>query len=273
MKKNYMMSGAVIALLLMVIILLSPLRRTRAHTQARDTLSIGTPPFDVYVINLSQHTHRMRVFLRGYHATDLSKTHGLIRFEGVLGSTVPLAEVTSTKALQEVLRSERLKYRQKHYELTRGAVGAFLSHSRLWRSVLDTDKDVALVFEDDCAISPNIMSILNKIPMPADADMVLLGYFCNKCTPAPFSRFLLRVHKFFGLHAYMITRRGIEKILGNKKMSEISKQIDAVLSDMIRDQELNVYAVQRPIAVQNGMPTTIQMTLKKVPGVDEWSDD
>jgi hypothetical protein len=70
----------------------------------------------------------------------------------------------------------------------------------------------------------------------------------------------------------MIHERGIKKILANPKMEEVTKQIDSVLCDMIRDGELNVYALPEPIAWQNNRDykTTIQMEMKKVHGVDEW---
>ena len=246
------------------------LKKTRAIGSCR-MVAMRSIPFDTYVINLPRATTRMQQFSTTYSASDLSATHGLIRFEGVVGKDVPIAEYVSTKALYEILRAERLRYRQKHYELTRGGVGCFLSHLNLWRSILATDKDAALIFEDDCHMARNTYDIMNHTQIPVDADIVLLGYFCNKCDPTPCG--VLKVKKFFGLHAYFIRRQGIEKILANPKMKEISKQIDAVLSDMIRENQLNVYALPQPIAWQNGMPTTIQMTLRTIDGVDAWSDE
>lgn len=245
--------------------------RISKQTSTCDLVQLRDMPFDVYVINLPGATARMNTFLKAYDTTDLSRTHGIIRYEGVVGKNIPIAEYVSTKALYEILRAERLRYRQKHYELTRGGIGCFLSHSRLWRSILDTDKDIALIFEDDCFMAQNIHQLLYHTSMPSDADMLLLGYFCNKCLPTACG--VQQVKKFFGLHAYMLTRKGIQKILNNPKMKEISKQIDAVLSDMIRDGELTVYALPQPAAWQNGMPTTIQMQLRKVAGIDEWSDE
>lgn len=234
---------------------------------------LGRLPHDVYVINMKKDTKRMISFTKEYLKTDLAKRHSLIRHDAVVGKDVSLAEVVDTKALYEILRAERLGYRQKHYELTRGAIGAWLSHVGLWKKVLESDKDYALVFEDDCIMARNIGAVMNSINVPRDADVVLLGYFCNSCRPNEGCTDVLSVHKFFGLHAYFITRKGIGKMLKNPKMQLINKQIDAVMSDMLRDEELTIYALPRAAAWQDSRhQTTIQMQLMKVQGVDEWAD-
>jgi hypothetical protein len=232
---------------------------------------LGTLHFDCYVINMPGDKDRMHGFTIAYGKTDLAKTHGLIRHEATVGKNIQIAEYTSSKALCEILRAERNSYRQKHYELTRGAVGCWLSHRNLWHSILSTDKDCALIFEDDCVMAKNIRELLLDSQVPADWDLCLLGYVCNECDEMTCAD-AIHVNRFFGLHCYMIRRRGIEKILANPKMKEITKQIDSVLGDMIRDGELNVYALPEPIAWQNNKDykTTIQMEMKKVKGVDEW---
>lgn len=243
------------------------------QSSSRAALSkpLGRMHFDCYVINMPGDEDRMRGFTRAYGKTDLSQTHGLIRHEATVGKNIQIAEYTSSKALCEILRAERNTYRQKHYELTRGGVGCWLSHRNLWRSILSTDKQCALIFEDDCVMAKNTRELLMESQIPADWDVCLLGYMCNQCDELSDAD-AIRVNRFFGLHCYMIHRRGIEKILANPKMKEITKQIDSVLCDMIRDGELTVYALPEPIAWQNNRDyqTTIQMAMKKVRGVDEW---
>ena len=227
--------------------------------------------FDCYVINMPGDEVRMNGFLKEYERSDLAETHGIIRHDAVVGKDIQIAEYISSKALCEILRAERNKYRQKHYELTRGGVGCWLSHRNLWRSVLETDKDAALIFEDDCVMTRNTHDLLRDSRVPVDWDICLVGYICNACDTT-LCMDALNVTRFFGLHCYMIHRRGIKKILANPKMKEVTKQIDSVLCDMIHDGELNVYALPEPIAWQNNVDytTTIQMAMKKVRGVDEW---
>lgn len=235
------------------------------------TPPLGTMNFDCYVINMPGDVKRMRGFMQGYKKCDLSKTHSVIRHEAIVGKNIPIAEHTSSKALCEILRAERTSYRRKHYELTRGAIGCWLSHKNLWENILRTDKSCAVIFEDDCIMARNMHALMYDSQIPMDWDICLLGYMCNKCEPGTCGD-VIEVNRFFGLHAYMINTKGIQKILKNPRMQLITKQIDSVLSDMVQDGDLNVYALPTPIAWQNNVDyaTTIQMQLKKVKGVDEW---
>jgi hypothetical protein len=257
-------------LMLLIVCLVIVLCRV-SHTQVCDTKPLGALRFDCYVINMPEDEIRMKGFLKAYAKTDLSKTHGIIRHEATVGKNIQIAEHTSSKALCEILRAERNKYRQKHYELTRGGVGCWLSHRNLWQNIVSTDKQYALIFEDDCVMAHNIRDVLIDSHIPVDWDICLVGYICNQCKLMTCAD-AYRVARFFGLHCYMISRRGIEKILRNPKMKVITKQIDSVLCDMIRDGELNVYALPEPVAWQNNRDykTTIQMQMKHVKGVDVW---
>ena len=230
-----------------------------------------TSRFDVYVINMAKAEERLKAFRIAYSMCDLSKSHGLIRYEGVDGRAVPIAEHVSPKALGEILRAERLKYRSKHYELTRGAVGCWMSHVNLWKSVLDTDAQFALIFEDDAVMARNIGSHMREMRPPSDWDILLLGYVCNDCEVRTQDD-MIKVNRFFGLHGYAINRRAIQKFLDSHHSKTVTKQIDSVLSEMIAEGNLKVYAAPRQLVWQNNAAfgTSIQMPLKKLKGVDEW---
>jgi len=259
------------ALLLVTVIVLVAVIRHRQCSSCTLSKPLGDLHFDTYVINMPGDTARMRGFMREYTTCDLSRTHGMIRHDATVGKKLNLAEYVSPKALREILRAERTTYRQKHYELTRGGVGCWVSHAALWRKILESDKEYALIFEDDCIMSRNLEASMKDIRVPEDWDIVLLGHICNDCTEMECAP-TLRVTRFFGLHCYMVSRRGLLKILANPKMLRIEKQIDSVLSDMARDEELVIYALEEPLARQNNSDykTTIQMQLKRVNGVDEW---
>ncbi|MGA1563935.1 MAG: glycosyltransferase family 25 protein [Pontimonas sp.] len=230
---------------------------------------VPIPPYDVFVINLDRATTRLDRFKQSYRTCDISLRHDMIRFPAVDGRRLTLPEHLTEKALLEVLRAERQGHRTKHYQLTRGGVGCYLSHVRLWQSVLDTDKDAALIFEDDSIIDPDIGDVIDGLAVPDDTDLLLLGYFCNKCKNTTCG--VIRVTQFFGLHGYLITRRGIEKILAHPDVWQIGKQIDSWLSDLARTGYINVYATHRQHVVQDHTaPTQIQMVLKPPKGSDPW---
>jgi GR25 family glycosyltransferase involved in LPS biosynthesis len=236
-------------------------------------VSIALLPFDVYVINMKHENARLHGFKSMYNNTDLAEHVQFIRFEAVIGKDINPIEYCSTKAIEEILRSERLGYRQRHYELTRGGIGCWLSHVTLWKQILQTDKDVALIFEDDALCSPQILSILQTTKLPIDWDLFLLGHVCVQCKYDDCNQNLLNVERFFGLHGYMINRTAITKILRSPRMRLIEKQIDSSLSDMIKDGELTVYGLAQQIAWQDNVKygSSIQVAMKKIdPTVDEW---
>lgn len=225
--------------------------------------------YDVYVINVDVATARLTHF-RGQIARSDVATKSFIRYEAIKGSDLDLPAVVSRRALWEVSNAEATGFRLRHYQLSRNAVACYLSHVQLWRSVLETDKTVALIFEDDALVHPRIGEFLHATPIPEDFDIVLLGYVCLACQRDEGAGFH-RVQKFFGLHGYVISARGIRKILESRRIFPVRKQIDSVLSDMASAGEIVVYASPRKMVEQNNrdFETSIQIPLKE--GVDPWA--
>ena len=224
-------------------------------------------PFDVYVINLDKAERRLDHFKKQFAQSDLaSNGESFIRFSAVEGRSLDLQATVSHRALREITEAERTGFRMRHYQLSRGAVGCFLSHVRLWQSILGTDKHAALIFEDDAQIHPRLRRYLQSTLVPADYDILLLGYVCFKCSRDEAAGWH-RVKRFFGLHGYVISRRGIQKILGKYagRISPVRKQIDTVLSDMAEAGEITVYAARRKWVEQANetFRTQIQIPIKK----------
>lgn len=229
--------------------------------------------YDIYVINLDGAEQRLEHFKRQFAASDISadgKT-SFIRFPAIAGRTLDLQSMVSDVAHKEILEAERTGFRLRHYMLSRGAVGCYLSHLRLWHAMLETDKDTFLVFEDDAQVHPKLGNFLKTTPVPADFDIILLGFVCFKCSKDEAAGFH-RVRRFFGLHGYLISRKGIRAILANRDaLTPVRKQIDTVLSDLAQDGKIVVYASTRKWVEQNNedFPTQIQIPIKE--GVDPWA--
>lgn len=228
------------------------------------------PPFDVYVINLDRAVDRLAHFKKQVAASDLVR-QSFIRFPAVDGGTLDIQSMVSAKALWEIGEAERTGFRLRHYQLSRGAVGCYMSHLRLWESIVKTDKEVALVFEDDAQIFPTLNQYLTTTAFPADFDIILLGFVCFKCHKDREGSGFVKVNRFFGLHGYLISTKGIRKILANQRVSPVRKQIDSMLSDMASAGQLTVYATPRKYVEQNNetFGTQIQVPIKE--GEDPWA--
>ncbi|KAL4457270.1 hypothetical protein ABPG75_012135 [Micractinium tetrahymenae] len=233
-------------------------------------------PFEVYVINMDGATARLASFQRTFEASDL-KVKNFVRFPAVNGSALDASRLVSPRALADIEEAERRGYRTKHYQLTRGSVGCYMSHLQLYQHIAKTGAQFAFVFEDDVDITAPagglLAALLEAKPFPEDWDVVMLGHYCHDCPPLPGAPAFRRARSFFGTHAYVVHRRGLQKIFAYPHLMPIEKQIDAVLGDMCQRGLLNVYALAEPLVEQNEREfrSTIQIPVKRRIGVNPYS--
>ena len=211
------------------------------------------------VINLNRHPQRMQKFNMYTSLTDMP-LH-INRFEGVDAKDLNMAGELDHDILEELLVTEKLGRREEHHQLTRGAVGCWLSHVEAWTQFLeDPHHDQLLVFEDDAIMDPYFWSLVQGMQVPRDFDVVLLGHMCTKCHNHP-SKEVMVVKQFFGTHCYIITKKAIRTFLQNTK--RITMQIDAAMSEMAQQKLWKVYASTFQLAIQNPqVPSSIQTEQK-----------
>ena len=101
-------------------------------------------------------------------------------------------------------------------ELTKGEIGCFVSHHRLWKMLLASDADRMLVLEDDVFVDwPALLPILDAA-FPPGMDYVRLyakrlaparelGWFLGK-------RLIQFLHYVHGTQAYLLTREGAARL-------------------------------------------------------------
>ena len=260
--------GAAVVALLAILLALLLLPRASPDPLADDE---APPALSTYVINLRRNPERLAHFQRSFTASDLGASNSFIRVEAVDGSQIQVEQFVTPYALQEISQAEAVGYRTKHYQLTRGGVGCALSHMEVWRQLLASDRDAALVFEDDVVMHPDIWALFRRaLPsIPQDWDILLLGYFCKNCERRQGH---FRVRRFFGLHAYVIRRRGAVRAF-QYGLLPINQQLDSLLSDAAEEGALNIYTLPVKLARQDSSAfrTEIQMPLRRVAAVrDPW---
>jgi hypothetical protein len=106
---------------------------------------------------------------------------------------------------------------------------------------------------------------------PNDFDILLLGY-SNQGSNKIINEFWVKVSRFFGTHAYIITKKGMEKFLQLTNNS-IRMQIDAMLSRF--SHILNIYGVREKLAVQVSLGTIQIYNVKSIPKniMQTWKTD
>lgn len=128
-------------------------------------------------------------------------------------------QVLNAEVFASVMKRPRdIESDPSHYlQMTRPAVGCFLSHLAIWKQFQASDEPYVLVLEDDAILSPSYTPDQGRAVManiPEDADMVLLGctIMDGLAEPSPDPMFN-RIYYYNGTYGYLLTRRGCANLL------------------------------------------------------------
>lgn len=248
-NKKYLTTIVIFVLLLLI---MSYVLYTRSF--------VNKPLFDeIFLINLKRRPDRLINFIDFYKKSDM-KNFAVTKFDAIDGTQLDVDKVPlSELAKAELKQLESTGYRTKHYQLTKGAIGCYLSHVKIWETILNRDNDVALIFEDDAKVPEDInMLIKNEMEhIPKNWDIVLFGYLCTKCFKHEKYN---EVERFMLTHCYIIKKSAISKIFNSNTLFPITQQIDALMSEL--SSLINIYTVKDKLVKQFGSRTDIQAPLK-----------
>lgn len=133
-----------------------------------------------------------------------------------------LKEVGITSKRWNATNAESEEFKQLYNKIsypkrTKGEIACYMSHKNLWKHIYATGKPYALIFEDDLLFSPGVgkKDIMNAMEQSKGFNIIYLGH----CHTNIISFLKPDVKKGTGqcLHAYIITRKAIKKILDKKE--------------------------------------------------------
>jgi GR25 family glycosyltransferase involved in LPS biosynthesis len=166
----------------------------------------------IYYINLDQRKDRKEQF----EAQEALATMPPVeRVAGIHGLSV---DIKKDKRVGVNTRVQVItEYRRSHYEIhSRGAIGASLSHLKVWKTFLNSKAKYALVLEDDVKLPPTFSMMVRDCAkdLPANWDIWILGWNhtpvdTGKNGQSPFRRIL----HFVGAHCYIITRHAAKALV------------------------------------------------------------
>lgn len=144
------------------------------------------------------------------------------RFIGVDGKTLDIKndKRVGTLTKRTILRNSR----RSHEELdSPGGVGCALSHIAIWQWMVDNQKEMCLVFEDDAIVPDTFVADANKsiansvvLKDPKHWDLWVIGAVCEGQTripQEPAASQLVRAGAFMLAHCYVITLRTAKRFL------------------------------------------------------------
>ena len=233
---------------------------------------MGQRRLPAFVINLAERTERLTRFQSRVQQASAYLAQHINDFEVKVErwpavDTRTLAQLESfrhqvdPKAWQTLLNSTiPTGRRQFHADLTPGAVGCALSHVEVAQHARQRQLPTIAVFEDDAHVLPHTFHDIYRLLAKMEChnitwDCLLMGWSgappesaCvidsqqsvdNDETIHHFQ--LQRVHRFWGLHAYILSASGIHKMaqLWNDQR-KIDTHVDHALS---RDDDFVVYGL------------------------------
>lgn len=98
-------------------------------------------------------------------------------------------------------------------KLSKGEVACYMSHQKLWMNIYNSGEPVALIFEDDLIFAPQVgkQDIINAIHESNGYDIIYLGHCYSSLNK--FQSPFVKTGTAQCLHAYVITRNAIHKLL------------------------------------------------------------
>ncbi len=231
----------------------------------------------IYVISAKDNIERRRYMLTVMDKLDVDYTF----FDAVIGGHL------SNQELSEIYdEKEAVKHKTNKRPLSKAEIGCALSHIGIYKEILTSDLDSALIFEDDIAPDYEKIALINEAveELPLNWDILRLGTF-NHQKRAPilftikllfyypivkaftphridyqyrhlwqlytrnYSKNLRRAGFHLGNQAYAISRSGAEKFLA--RHNKIVTPIDDMLSVMGVEGELNSFVTKEKIFRQN----------------------
>ena len=226
--------------------------------------------FDVQLIHMKKNTDRLINFNNYYYNSDM-KFKKFEIFPAIIGKDINLIDYVSSKGYQQILMTEKTKIRIHHYDLTRGAVGCYLSHLNIYKKLLESNYKYTIVFEDDVIMAADFYERLlyGLSVIPDDWDILLLGVMCLKCD---IEKDYIKINRFWGTHGYLIKKEIAAKLV--KKLDVLlQKQIDADISLLIKNKQLKVYGINPLIVVQDGSKFTSDIQTPVENNIDAFNEE
>lgn len=212
-----------------------------------DTINKNEELFEdapMYLINLDQRSDRLLKTTtllndKGYAPiTRIRATDGNADWE-------TLKAAVKGNAMQSILDG----HRTEHNQLSKGAVGCYISHLSLWKQLLKSHHEVYIIFEDDTLPTltrTELSAYLSGVP--DDWDIILFGAeYDGDCIKV--NDYVCKAKRFYCLHAYAIRKRAAIHLV--PRALPIEQQIDSWMSDMTENEDINVYSLSDTNWIQN----------------------
>lgn len=187
---------------------------------------------DAYVINLEKDAHRKEMLTKNINDLDVNKHINVNFIKAVEESTFSEHNFTVCNTwFDKFLKTG----------ITIGEVGCSLSHNKCWNEFYNSNKECAIILEDDVEFTHNYYEKLQILmDYPKDADIVYINRKALKNDEIKYDDNFTIVKASYWLCAYLLTKSGVEKLL-KTKFTENLIVVDELLPLLYDNNYLSEY--------------------------------
>ena len=238
----------------------------KLHLQTKYNITNIKKMIPIYIINVKKMTQRLEKIILEFKKYNFTN---YVVVEAYDSNILSKSEIEKNYSEEKALKNNR--------KLSHGEICCSLSHQKAYKQIIEQNENFAIVIEDDCVISENLINLANNFTNNCDLnfDIVLLSYYssnlnltknltsdvdnkhiCNN-SAVFFKKEFINIHTFkayklheksfsidfiHGSHCYLISKNGCKKILNYN--FPVFLESDNVWN---YNYSLNFYAVNPPI--------------------------
>jgi hypothetical protein len=198
----------------------------------------------MFLINLDRRSDRLSTTTALLNETGYAPIKRIRATDGS-AEWETLKAVVKDDAMQSIYDGRRTE----HHQLSKGAVGCYISHLNLWKQLLGSQHEVFIIFEDDTlpTLTKTELGVyLSRVP--DDWDIILFGAeYGTECIKV--NDHVCRAKRFYCLHAYAIRKKAARYLV--PRALPIEQQIDSWMSDIAEKGDIIVYFLPDSNWMQN----------------------
>ena len=218
----------------------------------------------IFIINLKSRDDRLKNMRLLIDTLNIDKNKIEI-FEAVVGKELnEINDILSISSLDTLYNKST-----NHKDIrSKGAIGCYLSHYKIWEKIINENLNNVIIFEDDLVSDVEIKEFEEYInSLPQDYDVALLSWFSlwfdllnNPKKNTIINNYWNKYNSInvFACQSYLVSKKGAEKLV--KNAFPICYQVDAyinILNDV--DTEFVRYIAKESLFRQNNSGTDIQI--------------
>jgi len=224
----------------------------------------------IFIINLKSRYDRLKNMKSLAETLNMDKNKIEI-FEAIVGKELKDSDIYNFLSISSLDTLHNKSTNHKDIR-TRGAIGCYLSHYKIWEKIINENLNNVLIFEDDLLTDVNTKEFEDYVNfLPQDYDIALLSWFSLWFDPLNNPKKNTIINNYwnkynsinvFGCGSYLLSRKGAEKLI--KNAFPICYQVDAYIN-ILNDLESSFvrYIANKSLFKQNNSKTDIQVDCKE----------